>query len=172
MIKHIDSGKSPFGNVLLRCWMAQSMNYKDSWFLYFFSIINNLRAEVCLSWTPVYEVCINHEVLVFQPRTWDSHCLGSVFIVTPFIRVLLPHLFQPFFWIDLFPSFVLPPPPSVTARRCITSICCTCSPPLLPAQIPSTWTSSMPATRQPLSLYSSPRSVCLRLPLFTASIRI
>ena len=59
---------------------------------------------------------------MLQLQTGTSPDLGSVASITHFILALPPHLFQPFFWIALFNSSILPPPSSVTVRCRITSI--------------------------------------------------
>ena len=78
---------------------------------------------------PLCEVCSNYEVVVFQPWTWTAKYLGSVTSITPFILALLRHLFQPVFWVVLFPSSIITPPSSVTVCCNITSLCCTHYPP-------------------------------------------
>ena len=124
-------------------------------------------------WPTVRVVCPNHKVVVFQSRRGTALDLGSVAIVTTFILVSSrPTCFNRFsgsFYVSLLRPTV---PPSVTVRRHNTSLCSTRSPLLSRRELPSTWMSLTPATRQPPPLVSAPRAACLRLPPFPASVRL
>ena len=85
---------------------------------------------------PVCTVCLNHEVVVFQPRTETAPELRSVANYT-FIITLPPHLFQPVFWVFSFPPSMLLAP--------IRSVCCR-----FPYHLNPLPTSSPSAKRRPL----------------------
>ena len=40
---------------------------------------------VCITWPPLWAVCMNHDVMVFQPRTFPATYLGSITIFNNFI---------------------------------------------------------------------------------------
>ena len=89
---------------------------------------------VCLCNRPTaLAMCSNNEVEVFQNCTRTALRSGSVASYN-FILALPPHLIQPFFWIFLFLSSILPPPQSISVCCRITSLCCTRSPSPLPAR--------------------------------------
>ena len=122
---------------------------------------------------PVYEVCPNHDVVVFLPWTGTAPDLGSVTNYT------LNILFYPSCptCLNRFSGYFHLPP--ISYQRPISGVRC-CSPSLL-HPLPTSSTSTKrcpsvifphltPATRQNLPLDSAPRSVCLRLMPFTVSV--
>ena len=82
------------------------------------------------NWPPVNEVCLNHEVVVFQPCTVTPPHLGSIAIVTTFIYSPSAPPDSTIFLYHYFPSSILPLPPSSAVHRCIPIPICTHSPPL------------------------------------------
>ena len=119
---------------------------------------------VCGIWSPVRAVCPNHDVVGLQTHTGNVQHLGSVTCIRPFILALSPHLFQPFFWIALFPSSILPTPHQ-WPFGVVSTVSFAPAPHLLSwRKTPSTWTLSTPSTCQPPPLNSAARAACLRLP--------
>ena len=111
---------------------------------------------------PVRVVCLNHKVVVFQPRTGTAPGLGSVANYA-FILTLPPHLYQPVFWIFLFLPSILPPPSVSSVCHLIPSLLHP-----IPTFSPGTnhhppaWCLHPPPTSlHCLSLYPAPRS-CVR----------
>ena len=123
-----------------------------------FSEVNNL----CLCHRPpVHAVCLNHEVVVFQPRTVTAPDLVSVSNAYTYSSLLPPHLFQP---CSGYPF--LPPPVPISYRPPIfhpstpllsLSLHLLLPPPSLPGvERPSTWTSPPAYRPPPLVLTSLP----------------
>ena len=125
---------------------------------------------LCVILPPVRLVCPNYEVVVLQPQTGTTPYLGLVAIITPFIISLPPHLLQPFFWITLFLSSILPPHPLV--EKFLSPLYVSPSTHLLSwRKTLSTWTQSTAATHQTLPLDSDPRATCLSLLPLPLSVR-
>ena len=89
---------------------------------------------VCVILPQLHLMCSNNGVVLLQPMKGTNPYLWSVVSITPFILACPPHLFQPFFWIALFTSSILSPPPSVTVYLRINCLCCTHYPLPLPAR--------------------------------------
>ena len=89
-----------------------------------------------LFWPPFHVVCPNNELVVFQPQTGTATDLVPVAIIITLILDSSYHIcFNIYPWIiPCFPLPYPPPPPLVTVRSRITSICCTGYPSPLPAQ--------------------------------------
>ena len=84
------------------------------------------------NWPPVFAVCLNHEVVVFQPRTGTALDVGSIDSYNFHSSPPTPPVSTVF--LDLSISLLHPTtPPPVTACHLITSLCCIRSPPPLPA---------------------------------------
>ena len=116
-------------------------------------------------WSPVHEVCPNHEVVIFQPQT--------VTLPKPRLSRYLykfkssrpaPHISKHFLVFQVLYS-ILPPPHPQLFRAAALSLCCTCSPHLLPEQ--SDAHLDVAFTCQPPPFVSAPRAACLRLSPFT-----
>ena len=116
-------------------------------------------------WYPVRAVCLNYEVVVFQPWTGTAPYLGSAAIFTTIIDATRPTCFNRF-WIYCFISrtwFLFPTrlPPVDAASL----YCCTCD---FPSQL--AWArSDRPPGRRP---HPPASTACLCFPSFPGIIKI
>ena len=80
----------------------------------------------------MHEVCPNHEVVVFQPRTLNTPHLGSCCLPLKSNPALLPQLFHISYLYLSFPLFPTASPPVAVPSS--NYYCFTRSPPPIPAQ--------------------------------------
>ena len=123
------------------------------------------------NWPPEQEVCINYEVVVFQPRTVTPPHLGSITNFTNFIYIPPAPPDSTIFWIVL----VLPPsyplPPAAVHRLILISVCTHFPPPLLSKSAAHL---DVARTRNPSALRTHLLNITLRAnyrPIFTYIIK-
>ena len=128
------------------------------------------RCSVCN--LPLFrEVCLNYEVVVFQPQTGTPPHLGYVVINTNFKSSPPVAPASTIFLYHYFPSSVLLSPHHHLYIVVSLSLCVSPATHLLSRhQSPPTWTSPAPATRKTLPLVSAPRSARMHLPLFPVTV--
>ena len=102
-----------------------------------------------LTWSPDREVWLNHEVVMFQPRTGTFLYLGSVTIVNLISSLSRPTYFKSFLGLHFFP-WTYSYHPSIWHRlKTFHSLCCTHFPPQKNqpgVECPSTCTSPQPVS--------------------------